>query len=68
MGPLPGVAPEPTAPVAEVLMEPTDMFWGERFGRVRDPFGHEWGIATRVREMTPAEIKAAAAALFESIE
>lgn len=53
---------------AEVLMEPTDMFWGERFGRVRDPFGHEWGIATHLHEMTPAEIEAAAAALFESNE
>ncbi|MEK6234057.1 MAG: VOC family protein, partial [Planctomycetales bacterium] len=50
---------------AEVLMAPTDVFWGERFARVRDPFGHEWGIATRVREMTPEEIQAAAAELFE---
>lgn len=50
---------------AEVLMEPTDMFWGERFARVRDPFGHEWGIATQLREMTPTEIQAAAAELFE---
>ena len=51
---------------AEVLMEPADMFWGERFARVRDPFGHEWGIATRLREMTAAEIQAAAAKLFDS--
>lgn len=49
---------------AEVLMEPTDMFWGERFARVRDPFGHEWGVATLLREMTPEEIEAAAAKLF----
>ena len=47
-----------------VLMAPTDMFWGERFARVRDPFGHEWGITTRLREMTPSEIQAAAAQLF----
>jgi PhnB protein len=53
---------------AEVLMEPADMFWGERFARVRDPFGHEWGITTRLREMTPAEIQAAAAKLFEGME
>ncbi len=51
---------------AEVLMEPEDMFWGERFARVKDPFGHEWGIATRLREMTQDEIKAAAAKLFEN--
>ncbi|MFQ5489598.1 MAG: VOC family protein [Phycisphaerae bacterium] len=52
---------------AEVLLEPTDMFWGERFARVRDPFGHEWGIATRLRDMTPTEIQAAAAKLFEGM-
>jgi PhnB protein len=47
-----------------VLMEPTDMFWGERFGRVRDPFGHEWGIATQLREMSPSDIQAAASQMF----
>ena len=52
---------------ATVLMEPADMFWGERFARVRDPFGHEWGITTRLRDMTPNEIKAAAAKLFEDM-
>ena len=52
---------------ATIVMEPTDMFWGERFARVRDPFGHEWGIATRVHDMTPAEIQAAANKLFESM-
>lgn len=52
---------------AEVLMPPTDMFWGERFARVRDPFGHEWGVATLLREMTPEEIETAAAKMFEEI-
>ncbi|MGD9588288.1 MAG: VOC family protein [Pyrinomonadaceae bacterium] len=47
-----------------VLMEPADMFWGERFGRVRDPFGHEWGIATQLREMSPDEIQSAASQMF----
>ena len=36
-----------------------DAFWGDRYGKVTDPFGHEWGIATRVKEMTPAEMQAA---------
>ncbi len=49
---------------AEVLMQPTDMFWGERFARVRDPFGHEWGIATQLREMTPDEIQESARQMF----
>ena len=52
---------------AEGIMEPMDMFWGERFARVRDPFGHEWGITTHLCDMAPAEIHAAAAKLFESM-
>lgn len=50
---------------ATIVTEPADMFWGERFARVRDPFGHEWGVTTRLCEMTPSEIQAAAAKLFE---
>ncbi len=50
---------------AEILMDPIDMFWGERFARVRDPFGHEWGITTHVRDMTPTEIQTSAAKMFE---
>ena len=34
-------------------------FWGDRYGKVTDPFGHEWGIATRVKEMTKAEMEQA---------
>jgi PhnB protein len=52
---------------AEVVMAPTDVFWGERFARVRDPFGHEWGITTRLQDMTPAKIQATAANLFENM-
>ena len=33
-----------------------DAFWGDRYGKVTDPFGHEWGIATRVKELTPEEM------------
>ncbi|HEU4629732.1 MAG TPA: VOC family protein [Gemmatimonadaceae bacterium] len=36
-----------------------DAFWGDRYGKVRDPFGHEWGLATRIRDMTPEEMQAA---------
>ena len=36
-----------------------DAFWGDRYGKVTDPFGHEWGIATRVKEMTKAEMEQA---------
>src|SRR3989442_4439735 len=35
---------------------PEDMFWGDRFGRVTDPFGHEWQLATRTEDLTPEEV------------
>ena len=37
-----------------------DAFWGDRYGKVTDPFGHEWGIATRVKDLSDAEMKQAA--------
>jgi uncharacterized glyoxalase superfamily protein PhnB len=37
-----------------------DMFWGDRYGIVQDPFGHLWSIATHVRDVSPEEIRAAA--------
>jgi len=41
---------------ATLAMAPQDMFWGDRFGRVVDPFGHPWGIATHKEDLTPEEI------------
>ena len=52
---------------SEILMEPADLFWGERFARVRDPFGHEWGIATKLKEMSAAEIQEAAEVMFKEM-
>lgn len=40
-----------------VLMPLMDMFWGDRFGCLVDPFGHMWSMATNQKEMTPAEIE-----------
>jgi len=37
--------------------EPTDMFWGDRVASFRDPFGHEWSIATHVEDVTPEEMQ-----------
>jgi len=37
-------------------MEIADQFWGDRFGSVKDPFGHSWSIATHVEDLTPEEI------------
>jgi uncharacterized glyoxalase superfamily protein PhnB len=39
-----------------VEMPVAEMFWGDRFGKLVDPFGHKWSIATHVRDMSPEEI------------
>jgi PhnB protein len=41
---------------AEITQEIADQFWGDRFGSIRDPFGHDWSIATHVEDLTPEEI------------
>jgi len=46
---------------AKVLMPAADMFWGDRYGKVEDPFGHHWSVATHIRDVTPEEMKEAAA-------
>ncbi len=45
---------------ATVTMPVTDMFWGDRWGQLTDPFGHHWSVATHRRDMTADEITAAA--------
>lgn len=41
---------------AMVIMPAMDMFWGDRYGMVQDPFGHKWSIATHVKDLTPEEV------------
>jgi len=41
---------------ASVRMPPADMFWGDRYCQVTDPFGHHWSIATHVKDMSPDEM------------
>lgn len=41
-----------------------DQFWGERQGQLTDPFGHRWNIAQHIRDVSDAEIAAAAAEIF----
>jgi PhnB protein len=41
---------------ATVTMEIADQFWGDRFGSVKDPFGHLWSIATHVEDVPPEEM------------
>lgn len=49
---------------ATVMMPAADMFWGDRYGIVVDPFGHQWSIATHVKDMTPEEMKEAMVEAF----
>ncbi len=42
---------------AELTMPVTPMFWGDRYGKVKDPFGHQWGIATHFEDVGPKELK-----------
>ena len=42
---------------ATPIMPATDMFWGDRYGQVQDPFGHNWSIATHQRDLTDAQIR-----------
>lgn len=45
---------------ATAKMPPADMFWGDRYGLVVDPYGHAWSIATHVRDVSPEEMRKAA--------
>ena len=41
---------------ATVKMPLTDMFWGDRYGKITDPFGHNWGISTHVEDVSEADM------------
>ena len=47
----------------EITMPLENTFWGDRFGSLRDPFGHLWSLASRVCDLTPEEVVEAAANL-----
>jgi PhnB protein len=40
----------------KVTMPVADQFWGDRYGQLQDPFGHNWSVATHVRDATPEEM------------
>ena len=43
---------------ATVKMPLADMFWGDRYGQISDPFGHFWSIATHQHDYTPEQMQA----------
>ncbi|HTS49433.1 MAG TPA: VOC family protein [Bryobacteraceae bacterium] len=42
---------------AKVDMPLENMFWGDRYGRLTDPFGHSWSLATHVENVAPEEME-----------
>jgi len=44
---------------AQVEMPVMDQFWGDRYGKLKDPFGHKWSIATHVKDLSEEEMKRA---------
>lgn len=51
---------------AESVMPLADMFWGDRYGHIRDPFGHVWAIATHKEDVSPEEAQRRSAEFFAS--
>ena len=50
---------------ATVAMPAADMFWGDRYGQIVDPFGHRWSFGQKLRDVSPQEMQAAAMRMFE---
>lgn len=46
-----------TAAGAKATQPPADMFWGDRYGRLTDPFGHSWSLGTHKEDVAPDEMK-----------
>lgn len=59
------VAERAVAAGAQVLMPVQDMFWGARYGKILDPYGHEWGINQQVQAQSDEETQAAAKDFFK---
>ncbi|MGA7119655.1 MAG: VOC family protein [Polyangiaceae bacterium] len=53
---------------ATIKMPPADMFWGDRMGVLSDPWGNEWTLAQRVKDMTPDEMREAQAAFVAQMK
>ena len=55
------VVKQAVAAGATLIMPATDMFWGDRYAQLEDPFGHHWSVATHTRDVSPEEIQQAMA-------
>ena len=55
------VVAQAVAAGAKITMPVADMFWGDRYGLLEDPFGHRWSVATHTRDLSPQEMQQAMA-------
>lgn len=60
------VAKQAVAAGAKLLRAVEDQFYGDRGGKLQDPFGHIWWIATHIEDVAPEEMRKRAAALYRS--
>jgi len=49
---------------AKSIAQPQDMFWGDRYGKLTDPFGHSWSLATHKEDVSHEEMKKRSEAFF----
>jgi uncharacterized glyoxalase superfamily protein PhnB len=49
---------------AKAAMPLADMFWGDRYGKLVDPFGHHWSVAEHLEDLTPDQMEQRMAAAF----
>jgi PhnB protein len=52
---------------ARVDMKLDNMFWGDRYGKFTDPFGHQWGVATHVEDVSPEELQRRSEEMFKQM-
>jgi uncharacterized glyoxalase superfamily protein PhnB len=52
---------------AAAIMPVTDMFWGDRYGQIIDPYGHIWSVATHKQDLSQEEIQRAGEAVFKEM-
>jgi PhnB protein len=52
---------------AKADLPPADMFWGDRFGKLTDPFGQPWALATHVEDVAPEDMEKRATAAMSKM-
>jgi PhnB protein len=62
------LASQAVAAGAKVMIPVADQFYGDRSGRIQDPFGHVWIISTHIEDVTPEEVERRTEAYMKQFE